>query len=264
MASFLLFLAVIPVVLILLYVYSKDRNKEPTRLLVKLFLFGIISCFLTLALTDILEQIIPFFAMETEDYSKFQILIYVFIGVALIEEFSKWLMAYLIGYKSDEFDEIYDSIVYAVFVSLGFALFENLLYVFGDKNLLTNVFVGIFRGVLSVPGHACYGLYMGYFLSLAKICSHRGRPDLEKKFLALSIIVPSILHGIYDYCLMSKIDILLLVFFVFVILMFIFSIRRLKKISKDSTKLVIKNKYCSNCGSPVKGLYCSNCGTRQE
>jgi len=264
MESFLLFIAVIPVILILIYVYSKDRNKEPTRLLVKLFLFGIVSCFLTLALTDVLEKLIPFFAMETEDYSKIQILIYVFVGVALIEEFSKWLMAYLLGYQSEEFDEIYDSIVYAVFVSLGFALFENLLYVFGDKSLIANVFVGIFRGILSVPGHACYGLYMGYFLSLAKVYSNRGRPDLEKRYLLLSIIVPTILHGIYDYCLMSKIGILILVFFVFVILLFVFSIKRLKTISQDTTKLAIKNHYCQECGSPVKGLYCSNCGARQE
>ena len=55
-----------------------------------------------------------------------------------------------------------------------------------------------------------------------------------------------------------------LVFFVFVILLFVFSIKRLKTISNDTTKLVIKNHYCQECGSPVKGLYCNNCGTRQE
>ena len=260
MDSLLLFLAIVPVIFIMIFVYSKDKNKEPTKLLVKLFIFGIISCFLTLALTDILEKIFPFFAAETKDCTKLELILYVFVGIALIEEFSKWVMAYLIGYKSEEFDEIYDSIVYAVFVSLGFALFENLLYVFGNQSVL----VGVFRGVLSVPGHACYGLYMGYFLSLSKFYSKRGRPDLEKLFLVLSVIVPSILHGIYDYLIIVNIPILLLIFILFIIALFTFSIIRLNKVSNNNIKLVIHNKYCHNCGVPVKGLYCSNCGTRQE
>lgn len=260
MGNLLLFLATVPVLLIMVLVYSKDRNKEPPKLLVKLFLFGIVSCFLALALTDILEKIFPFFAAETGDCSAIELILYVFVGIALIEEFSKWVMAYLIGYKSEEFDEIYDSIVYAVFVSLGFALFENILYVFGNLSVL----IGIFRGILSVPGHACYGLYMGYFLSLSKLYSKRGRADLEKIFLVLSIIVPSILHGIYDYLILVDIGILLLLFIIFVILLFTFSIIRLHKMSKDKTILVIKNHFCENCGSPVKGMFCSNCGTRQE
>lgn len=260
MDSLLLFLAIIPVIVIMTYIYNKDRNKEPTKLLVKLFLFGIVSCFVTLALGDILELIVPLFAEDSSTYNSIELIIYVFINIALVEEFSKWIMAYNIGYKSEEFDEIYDSIVYAVFVSLGFACFENLLYVFANQS----VGISILRGILSVPGHACYGLYMGYFLSLSKLFSKRGRPDLENRYLALSLIVPTILHGIYDYCLMSNLTISLYLFLSFVILLFIFSLKRLKTITQDNTKLVMKNKFCKNCGSPVKGMFCSNCGTRQE
>ena len=260
MESFLLFIAVIPVILILIYVYNKDRNKEPSKLLALLFILGIVSCFLAVSLTSVLKTIIPFFSKKLSDLSKLEILVYVFIGVGFIEEFSKWVMAYLIGYKSEEFDEVFDSIVYAVFVSLGFACFENIIYVFDEQTIKT----GILRGLLSVPGHACFGLYMGYFLSLAKIYSKRGRFDLEKVFLVLSIIVPALLHGIYDYCLMSRITILLLFFYVFVILLFVFSTKRLKKVASDTTVLVQKNKYCQNCGYPVKGMFCNNCGTRQE
>ena len=41
----LLIIAILPVYLICLYVYKKDRDKESKRLLSKLFIFGIISCF---------------------------------------------------------------------------------------------------------------------------------------------------------------------------------------------------------------------------
>ncbi len=260
MDSILLFIAIIPVTAILLYVYGKDRNKEPTKLLVKLFIFGIVSCFITVAISEVLESIIPLFGYETDELSGIELFISVFIGIALIEEFSKWLMAYLIGYKSEEFDEVYDSIVYAIFVSLGFAFFENVLYVIYNQSLL----VGALRGILSVPGHACYALYMGYYLSLAKIFSRKGRKDIEKLYLVLSVIVPTILHGIYDYCILSKIEILLLVFVAFIAFLYCFSIKRLKLLASDTTSLVIKNKFCKECGTPIKGDFCSNCGTRQE
>ena len=260
MSSILWFLAIIPVVSIMLYVYSKDRNKEPTKLLAKLFLFGIVSTFLTLAISEIMEVIFPIFKEDPEKLSFLNAVISVFIGIALVEELSKWIMAYLIGYKSEELDEIYDSIVYAMFVSLGFACFENILYVFDYQSIA----IGVVRGILSVPGHACYGLYMGYFLAMAKLYSKKGRPELEKLYLALSLIVPTILHGVYDFCLMANVKILILVFLLFVILLFVFSVRRLNILSKDLTRLAIKNKYCRNCGLPVKAEFCSNCGTRQE
>ena len=260
MSSFLFFIAIIPVVMIMLYVYSKDRNKEPTKLLAKLFLFGTVSCFLTIGISEILEAIFPFFKEDPEKLGFFQAMISVFIGIALVEEFSKWLMAYLIGYKSEELDEIYDSIVYAMFVSLGFACFENILYLLDYQSIVT----GVVRGIVSVPGHACYGLYMGYFLAMAKLYSKKGRPEIERIYLVLSVIVPAILHGIYDFCLMANFPILVLVFLLFVILLFTFSVRRLNILSKDLTRLAIKNKYCRNCGLPVKAEFCSNCGTRQE
>ena len=56
--------------------------------------------------------------------------IYVFLFVALIEEGSKFLMTYILGYNNKEFDEVYDMIVDASFVSLGFAFYENLIYIF--------------------------------------------------------------------------------------------------------------------------------------
>ncbi len=257
--SILLFIALLPVILICLFVYSKDKNKEPVKLLIKLFCLGIVSCFVTLILTDATTSIIPLFGANLIDMNFFEVMLYAFIGVAFMEELSKWLMVYFAGYKDKEFNELYDIIVYSVFVSLGFACFENILYILDFGKIST----GIMRGLLSVPGHVCYAIYMGYFLSLAKIYKGHGKKSKERKNIILSIIVPTILHGIYDFCIMSKVPILVIVFGIFVITLYIFSVIRLKEIAKADVKIVYDNKYCPNCGIKVSGPFCKNCGTRQ-
>ena len=55
----LLFLAGFPIGLIIAFVYMKDKNREPTKLLISLFLLGIASCFLVLLISDALGAVIP-------------------------------------------------------------------------------------------------------------------------------------------------------------------------------------------------------------
>lgn len=255
----LFILSALPVFLLGMYIYKKDRNKEPTKLLVKLFLGGICSCFLVLILSVILSLIFPILSADTSKLNLFLLIIRVFIGIALIEEFCKWIITYFISYNNKNFDEIYDMIVYSVYVSLGFAFFENLLYVF-DGGIST----GIMRAVLAVPGHAWDGVFMGFYLGLSKQSSINGRKDLKRKYLILSILVPTILHGIYDYCLLSGNVILILLFFVFVILLYIYAIKKINKMSSINRKMKYKDNFCTTCGRKVNSNFCPNCGRKND
>lgn len=257
--SILLIVAILPVILICRYIYNKDRKKEPGHLLAKLFISGIGACFLVLIVSEVLSLFLPFMNIDEAGASFIEVLLYSFIGIALVEEGCKLFMTYLIGYKNKEFDELYDIIVYAVFVSLGFAAFENLLYVFSSDSLT----IGILRGLLSIPGHACDGLFMGYYLSLAKISALRNDKQGEKNNLVKSLLIPTVLHGIFDFCLLSGMDILILVFFVFVINLYIISIRRLKMVASNNIKLFFKNKFCPVCGLKVQSDFCPRCGKEQ-
>ena len=122
MESILFILAVIPVIVICTYIYRKDKNKEPGPLLIKLFILGILSSFLVLLISEILFKIFPFMDKDTSYMTFFEILLFSFVGVALVEEFCKWLMCYTGAYHNKAYDELYDGIVYAVFVSLGLCL----------------------------------------------------------------------------------------------------------------------------------------------
>lgn len=251
--------SVAPIILLGTYIYKKDRNKEPVKLLIKLFLGGIISCFLVSIMSGILSLIFPIFSADVETLNLLELIIRVFIGIALVEELCKWIMSYNIAYNNSDFEEIYDMMVYSVFVALGFAFFENLLYVY-DRG----VFVGILRAILAVPGHACDGVFMGYYLGLAKQCSLNNRKDLKIKYIILSILVPTIMHGIYDYCLFTGKIIFIIVFIVFVITVYVFTIKKIKKMSAIKKKMKYKDSYCPNCGFIVDSNFCPMCGRKNN
>lgn len=258
--TIMLFLAVLPILIILIIVYSKDKNKEPISLLLQFFCLGILSCFLVLILSDLLSVIFPFMKMNLKDMSFIDTLLYSFVGVALVEEFCKWIMLFTRGYNSKEFDETYDILVYSVFVSLGFAFFENIIYVFQNGKILT----ALLRAFSAIPGHACDAIFMGYYLSIAKQYKYKNNDKLEKNNIILSLVVPSILHGIYDFCLMANLNFLIYVFISFTIFLYIISINKLKLLADNNKKFRHSYNYCNNCGAKISGNICEKCGFRQE
>lgn len=253
-ARILLGLSILPVFLIILFMYNKDKDKEPTGLLVKLFIGGVGSCILVMIISGLLKCIFPFFALDFKNMNLLQLIIYAFIYVALVEEFCKWIMAYKISYNHKEFDQFYDMILYCVIVALGFACFENIFYVFSG-----GISTGIARAFSAVPGHAADGVMMGYYLGLAKIGSLNGRKDLKNKYMALSIIAPTFFHGFYDYCLFTGRVIFVYIFYIFVICFFIHVFKKVNKISSINGN-IIKKRYCTSCGHEVNSNFCPRCG----
>lgn len=182
----LLFAASFPVVVFLIVIYRKDTEKEPPGLLFKCLILGCVAAVPILFIEVFVSSFNNFSSAFL--YSFYE----AFLVAAVVEEGIKFLFLYLIIWKRKEFDQYFDGIVYAVFVSLGFALVENIMYVFqyGFGTAIT-------RAVLSVPGHGLFGVTMGYFFSLAKF-SGRNRTGL----LWLSFLIPVLFHGMYNFLLM--------------------------------------------------------------
>ena len=220
-----IFIATLPVILIGLYVYKKDRIKESKKLLLKLFLYGIFSCFPAALLGFILGIFFP----EVDDMNFLELFLYCFIVISLIEELCKWFFTYKLTYNHIEFDSLYDMIVYAVFISLGFAFFENILYV-KEYGIMT----GILRGFLSVPGHACDGVLMGIYLGLSKLEEIKGNSKKSIIYNFISILIPMLIHGIYDFCLFYGSDFIMLFFSIFVVFVDVVCIIKIREISKDN------------------------------
>ena len=154
--TYLLFLfAVTPPLFLAYLIYKLDRyEKEPVGVCLRVFFYG---C-LTVIPVIIIEPIVIAFINSL----FFQI----FLGVALVEEYFKFLVVKNYAYKRESFNEPFDGIVYAVIASLGFALVENIGYVFGSAEE-EQLFTAIARMFTAIPLHALAGVLMGYFLGKA-------------------------------------------------------------------------------------------------
>lgn len=239
MTALLIAIAIIPVIIIMMYVYKKDKNKEPAGLLVQLFIGGVFSCFLVITISRLLTNVFPF--MNPSD-SFLDIFLYSFVGVALIEEVCKFLITYALGYRHKAFDEIYDMLAYAIFVALGFACFENILYVIGNETTTSALVTGLSRAITAIPGHACDGLFMGYYLSLAKVSAKRKNKIAERNNILKSIFIPTAVHGVYDFCCFSGNIIFFAVFVVFIIAVDIIAIKKLNYVAKINKSVNYKPK----------------------
>ena len=184
--------AVIPAVILLLQVYRADRlEKEPTGLLISLLLFGVIATALAIVTETIGENILLSFFDETD---LGYLILSNFIVVALSEEGFKLLLLRWRTWRSPNFNCQFDGVVYAVFVALGFALWENISYV-----LMYGLSTALVRAVTAVPGHACFGVFMGVWYGLAKRLHGQGRDSASKLCRVLALLLPALLHGCYDF-----------------------------------------------------------------
>ena len=181
--------ALLPVAILVYYIYYKDREcPEPIGQLAKAFFFGVLSVPVALCIS------IPFKLLgiyPAEAASITDCIRIAFLGASIPEEIAKLFMLWLVLRKNPYFDENVDGIVYAVCVSLGFAAFENVLYLFSNSDSFMSV--GIARALFSVPGHFCFGILMGYYYSLVKFS-----PAVNKRNVALILIAPVLAHGLYD------------------------------------------------------------------
>lgn len=181
--------ALLPIAILLYYIYHKDKKSlEPTGQLVKAFFYGILSVPLSFCMSTPLGLIGVF---PTEVTSILGSVSTAFFGAAIPEEIAKFIMLWLLLRKNPYFDEKMDGIVYAVFVSLGFAALENIMYIFSNEEAYLSV--GIARAIFAVPGHFCFGILMGYYYSLAKFY-----PKTPTKNKVLILAAPIIVHGLYD------------------------------------------------------------------
>lgn len=212
MILYLLIAALTPILILLFYIYRKDKNQpEPPKEMVKAFFYGVASVLLSLCISIPFEKM----GLYVSDYKTMvEAMRTSFFAAAIPEEVAKYVMLWLFLRKCKYFDQRMDGIVYAVCVSLGFAALENVMYLLGSYDEWVSV--GISRALTAVPGHFGFGVLMGYYYSLGKFDSLN---FASAKYKAL--IVPIIVHGLYDFiCFMMGIvpsiaAIIMIVFIVF-------------------------------------------------
>jgi RsiW-degrading membrane proteinase PrsW (M82 family) len=184
----LLLSALAPVAAVIIYIYVKDKyEKESKRMLAFAFILGAI---ISIIITTVLYMFFDLFLPLKDDYSIWQQFVKAFFVVALIEEFSKYIMVRGFLQPRTVFNEPFDGIVYAVMVSMGFAAVENMMYV-----IQGGMEVAMLRAFTAIPAHATFGIIMGYYMGKAKFSKN----PIKWNLIGLSLAV--LFHGTYDFFL---------------------------------------------------------------
>jgi RsiW-degrading membrane proteinase PrsW (M82 family) len=212
----LLTIALIPVVVFLVYVYFRDKyEKEPIGLLLRGLLAGALVTipivFVEQGLSAAGSSIT---GLGSAAYTSF-------VVAGFTEELFKFLAVMIIFWRRKEFNERFDGIVYAVFISLGFAAVENIMYVLDQGST-----VGIVRSLTAVPAHLLFGVTMGYYLGLSRFMSEN-----RNYLLFNALAVPILLHGIYDFMILSQHPLGLWLFIPFIIYLWRTGLKKMKLLS---------------------------------
>jgi protease PrsW len=215
----LLFISLAPVLIIGFYIYSRDKyEKEPIQALLKALFAGMLIVLPVFFIEKFLGSL--FTGTEGIGYAAYT----AFIVAALTEEGWKLIAFFIFFWKNENFNEKFDGIVYAVFIALGFAAVENMLYVFTG-----GYGVGVIRALTAVPAHALFGIMMGYYLGQAKF---RGR--FRGFYLLFAFLMPFTFHGLYDFIMMSRTAWLLVLFVPLFIYFFINGFHKITELSDES------------------------------
>ena len=226
-ATRMILLAIVPALLLLRYVRKKDSlEPEPPRLIWTLVGLGAASVLLAMLLESaglfVLSRVLGRKAL------LFQLLQW-FIVVGVGEEISKYAVLRWRTWKHEAFNCTFDAMVYAVAVSAGFALAENIMYLirYGSGVLLM-------RGLVSIPAHICFSVFMGAWYGAAKKYTLAGEPEQARRAAVLSVAVPALAHGAFDFIATNtEQGVMIAVFVVYVIAMFIVSWKLVKKLSEN-------------------------------
>lgn len=120
-----------------------------------------------------------------------------FIRIALSEEAGKMLCFLMLTRNGKKLSNGYEAIIYAVAVSLGFAAMENVAFVYWRDHKFQTA---IARALVCTTGHMSYAILMGTFYGMC--CFKMPKFNLVKCIVLLaSIVVPTIVHGLYDFAL---------------------------------------------------------------
>ena len=227
MSPFLLLAALVPAAFLMVQVYRLDRiEKEPAGLLLKLALFGALSGLAAGAIEGALTRVLD----VTLGGSTLRLVLENFLAVALVEEACKRWVVLKFAWNHPAFDYRFGAVVYCVFSALGFAALENILYVaeYGFA-------VAVSRALLSVPGHCFFAVYMGIYLGQAKMAERAMQryyielPDeTPGQYLRASLLVPTLLHGFWDFSLSVGGWLMTILFYLFVLAFFIDAYRKLR------------------------------------
>lgn len=204
----------------LTYYLHKDRHPEPKQMVTRIFFWGMLSTIPAL----FFELIFKEFFSRLPVSESIGFILYIFIGIALVEEIFKFLVVRAFIYSNSAMDEPLDLMLYMVVSSLGFAAFENILILvgLGGQTLVSSIVgLSILRFLGATFLHTLSSAILGYFLALSYGTTKNRVLNLIKAFTFATL-----LHGAFNFYILKAegIERIFIPLFIFIITAFFISV----------------------------------------
>lgn len=167
----------------------EDRHPEPKRLVALAFIAGMIT---VMVVIPIQKYVAGFLATQTLTFSAW----------STIEEIMKYLAAYVTVLWRHEDDEPVDPVIYMIAVALGFAAFENTLFLMSPLGGSTNLEI-IMTGNLRFVGATLLHVLCSAVVGLALAFSFYKKGLAHGAFVLVGVILASLLHAGFNFLILN-------------------------------------------------------------
>lgn len=212
----------------LAFYLRKDSHPEPNSMILKVFFWGMVATIPALAL----ELGLRFFVLQLPVSEELRFILYIFIGIALVEEMLKFLVVKWQVFSNSAMDEPPDLMLYMIISALGFAALENIIVLLGLGNLapVSNIAaLAFFRFLGATFLHALSSGLFGYFIALGQFAKKN-----RALVFFLGLAIATLLHGFFNFTIMRAEGLnrffIPLVLFIITALFISFALNKLKQI----------------------------------
>jgi RsiW-degrading membrane proteinase PrsW (M82 family)/rRNA maturation protein Nop10 len=254
--TYMLILGVLPGLTWLLFFYFRGRRRNDRIFGHMLWVF-LWACVLTVP-AEVFERLAN---ASVDQETLAQSVIASFLLIAPIEEFVKLLAVWVAVYRSPDFREPTDGLLYSTTAAIGFACAENIRFslhlmgMIGPDVLLLRIF-------FATPAHIMFASIVGYAMGLARF-----QRDRELLTVLKGLLGAILLHGIYDTIVAANPEIgplaliPLMIFMGWLMHRLIRAFRRNYPFPPIGEGALI---CCPTCGAYTleKNERCARCGTR--
>ena len=192
---------IVPSLIWLFYYLRKDVHPEPKGMVLKIFLWGALITlpvfFVQIGLLCVLNRININTLMRD--------IIYWFFIISFSEEFFKYLVARIKVVNSPHLDEPLDIMLYTVIAALGFAAVENILYLFVPAEQISfnqlidrALIISLIRFIGAIFLHTLCSAVIGYSMAIS-FCEVK----MKHISIATGMLVAVLLHGLYNFSIMT-------------------------------------------------------------
>ncbi len=203
---FYILLGLLPSLVWLSYYLKKDKNPEPNRMIIRVFILGMaiapLAVFFELLLIWLLNPTMnPLDIISRIPQSSYlSAVLAATLVPALVEEYLKYAVVRYQVIKKSVFDEPVDAMIYCIVAALGFAAVENLLILFSIDfpDFEQALWIISFRFLGATLLHALASAIVGYWLA-------RGLMELKKrkKFVLIGLTLAIIFHACYNFLILT-------------------------------------------------------------